>query len=85
MNIMAYRPPGHRALNYSVINYVGHGRTLIKDQLWRSNDARRFRIVRILHVHADHVYVMNILTKHTSNIDRRAFTIGVRGWSLEQP
>ena len=64
-----------------------HGRSLRPGQLWRSNDARRFRIVRILRVDLarDSALVMNIVTKVQSDISLRAFTIGTRGWSLEKP
>lgn len=60
-----------------------HGRTLKINQLWRSNDARRFRIVRILAIGSFNALVQNIVTGKTSDIHLQHFTVGPRGWSLE--
>lgn len=64
---------------------LGHGRTIRPGQIWRSNDPRRFRGIRILEVFDDFtVLVCNIVTRHVSTIAAAHFTIGQRGWSLER-
>jgi hypothetical protein len=64
---------------------VGHGRIVRVGQVWRSNDRRRLKAVRILGI--DHaaqiVLASNVLTCHVSEIALRNFTIGSRGWSLD--
>jgi hypothetical protein len=65
---------------------VGHGRIVRVGQIWRSNDPRRFKGIRILGVGDDQVVrVINILTGTISQIALRSFTVGSRGWSLETP
>lgn len=57
-------------------------------QVWRSNDDRNFRGVRILKLYngtgRDFVLVENIITKRKTMLHRSSFRTGVRGWSLEQ-
>jgi hypothetical protein len=63
---------------------IGHGRIVRIGQIWRSNDPRRFKGIRILSIGDDQVVrVINILTGTISRIALRSFTVGSRGWSLE--
>jgi hypothetical protein len=66
---------------------IGHGRILRVGQVWRSNDPRRLKAVRILDIVTELriAEVENILTGKRSLIALQAFTIGSRGWSLETP
>lgn len=69
--------------------HVGHGRIVRVGQIWRSNDPRELRAVRILDIPPDatpesKAFVQNVVTGKTSSITLRNFTIGTRGWSLER-
>lgn len=65
--------------------YTKHGRIVRVGQIWRSNDPRRFRGVRVLTSYSlTHVKVENIVNGVVSFIALKNFTIGTRGWSLEK-
>jgi membrane protein implicated in regulation of membrane protease activity len=65
---------------------VGHGRIVREDQIWRANDPRRLKAVRVLAVSGPGGWalVVNLVTGVISAIALKAFTIGSRGWSLER-
>jgi hypothetical protein len=71
-----------------VINHIGvkaqHGRVVRAGQLWRTNDPRRFRIVRVEKLDLTCATVRNIVTGQVARIKYEGFTIGVRGMSLER-
>lgn len=65
---------------------VGHGRTVRVGQVWRANDPRRLKAVRVLGIDDEHhvVVALNLRTFHVTEIALTSFTVGSRGWSLEQ-
>lgn len=60
-----------------------YGRTLRVGQTWRSNDPRRFRIVRVIELTPGYARVRNIVNDEERMLRWQAFTIGPRGFSLE--
>jgi len=66
-----------------------HGRRVRLGQIWRSNDPRRFRGVRVVGVTSSEasetvVHCEDLTTKRPTIILLRSFTVGTRGWSLEK-
>jgi hypothetical protein len=53
-------------------------------QVWRSNDPRILRGVRILGFGPFGAHVENIVTRRQTNIRLDQFCTGTRGWSLER-
>jgi hypothetical protein len=75
--------------HYSQVNRgvpAAHGRVLYMGQIWRSNDPRRLRGVRIIDFDLVRrvVVVGNIVTNKLSEVPIARFTIGREGYSLEQ-
>lgn len=65
---------------------TGHGRTIALGQVWRHNDPRRLRAVRIVDVDEGLLVAFgkNIVTGKITKIPFRQFTVGREGWSLER-
>lgn len=61
-----------------------HGRRIRIGQVWRSNDPRRFAGIRVVGFEGQNVHAENIVTKRPTTIALTSFTVGTRGWSLEQ-
>lgn len=62
------------------------GRIMRVGQLWRHNDPRRLRVVKIVALHhaTQVAHVENVTTQKRSTIPFVDFTIGREGWSLER-
>lgn len=63
-----------------------HGRVVRIGQIWRANDTRRLRGVRVISIDVARrrVAASDIVSQRAATIPLRNFTTGRDGWSLEK-